>query len=116
MKVRHGFVSNSSSSSFCVLTTKEDYEIALDRVRKKYSKDAAEIVEEIFGRGKDFSFKGASGIAIVRTVFSESYYECAYEVVGDDEAKVEELGEQAYDASDYFRDEIQKLGGVNIKQ
>lgn len=38
MKIRNGFVSNSSSSSFVVLTTKENIKEALDKLPKKIKK------------------------------------------------------------------------------
>lgn len=44
MKIRNGFVSNSSSSSYVIITTQEAY----DNVMKKLSKIEAGAVKEVF--------------------------------------------------------------------
>lgn len=61
MKIRMGFVSNSSSSSFVVLTTKENHE----RVLAKMSEQQRGIIEQMISKtkflGKEMVYLGGLG-------------------------------------------------------
>jgi hypothetical protein len=59
MKVRHGFVSNSSSSSFCILLPKEAYDKAYDESHP-FVKACMDVVgfQSKFIKGIDESTKG----------------------------------------------------------
>ena len=48
MKIRNGFVSNSSSSSFCIMVTKKGYEEAL----KDCDSDAQKLIKHWAKKGK----------------------------------------------------------------
>lgn len=116
MKVRNGFVSNSSSSSFVIITTEGDYKEAMGKVKNKYSKEVADVLKEVIGGSSKFNFKGQEGISFFGTIYSESYGECAYEVCGDDEDKADEVGEQAYYAIDDLCGFIKELGGFSSQE
>jgi len=109
MKIRHGFVSNSSSSSFCIITTKDDYDKALQKV-EKWDTDVSILLKNILGVWKKIDLKGVKGIALYGTIYSDSYYDAAYEIF--QEASIaEKVSELAYDAMDILFNEIDKLGG-----
>ncbi len=53
MKLRNGFVSNSSSSSFLLITTLEGHDKILEKMRKEEDGDKmAEIINSLVGRKK----------------------------------------------------------------
>ena len=110
MKVRNGFVSNSSSSSFCILSTREDYEKALAQIEDKHGGDAVDVLKNMLGSGNSFTFKGAKGIDLSRVIYSESYWEVAGDLF-DDEQKSEEVAEIAYEAMEDLCKIIDELGG-----
>jgi len=116
VKIRQGFVSNSSSSSFCIITTKEDYKKALSSITKKHDENVAKLLEYILGRAdNEFTFKGAKGIVLAGTIYSESYSDAAYNIVGDNEDMAYELADKASCSMVDLFNEIEKLGGYATK-
>ena len=112
MKIRNGFVSNSSSSSFVIITTQEDYNTALEKVAEKYNKNVAKVIERIIGGSSKFSFKGQEGISFYGTIYSESYYDEAYDLCGgENEDEVDSICEDAYEASSDLFAFINELEG-----
>jgi len=62
MKIRNGFVSNSSSSSFVLVSTKESY----DKAIKKLNKEAAETIKNAVS----FDKIGTQEVAVI------AYHQC----------------------------------------
>jgi len=111
MKMRIGFVSNSSSSSFVMITKKEHFEEVLA------SMDAFEqAVIKIYGK-KESKFNGIDIITIAS--FSTAggtgpldYDEPDYEYPeGMTDEQQDEFGERKYEALDTLADEIKKKFG-----
>ena len=69
MKVRQGFVSNSSSSSFVVVTTKAEW----DKTVAKLSKLGQLVVEHELTKPTPVKFLGKNLIAIVQTISTEEF-------------------------------------------
>lgn len=74
MKIRRGFVSNSSSTSFAVMTTKENYERALE---KAHPHVAAYIKHSKWAWSEDI-FQGQDVMVLCQEVSSEDPCEPEY--------------------------------------
>lgn len=71
MKIRSGFVSNSSSSSFVVFATKEQIDEALSKVDKKFKG----MIKKTFVTGsKKIKFKDEIYLRNLGTFYSEDLY------------------------------------------
>ena len=116
MKTRTGFVSNSSSSSFVLITTKENHDKAMEKL-SPYEKAVIKAIMEpdnVFGRkcmvGGEYSDNGGGG--------NLDYLEIEYE--DEDKAEDENADENAdedtdendennpYDAWEKYRNEVKK--------
>ena len=73
MKTRSGFVSNSSSSSFVIITTPEKWDEANKKFAKKHGDDVGEIVKSEFGRGKKANVLGQDALIFSGVISTEEF-------------------------------------------
>ena len=86
MKIRSGFVSNSSSASFVILTTKKDYEKAL-KTMSITKPETAKILKKVLGKGKKFRFYGKQGLDFSRIFSTDEFYDYEEDATSEEEAK-----------------------------
>lgn len=120
MKTRLGFVSNSSSSSFLLITTKDKYELALEKMEP----DNATFVRKIVG----FSKMGNTELAIVHVEYGDVSANHLYQTKGLDnspqrfrtgpkEDKYEAGGSySAGEALEEYADKLEELGAEIIEE
>jgi len=94
MKIRHGFVSNSSSSSFVVMMTKEHFDKAMDAIHP-YSKACIEALG--FSKGK-FNEDEVITIGSLSVQGYSAWDEIEIEYNEDKHGKVDEPDDLKYDA------------------
>lgn len=107
MKIRDGFVSNSSTSSFVIMCKKDDWNKALSEIGKENKK----FVDCLFGRGGTTDFYGEEYVFVTTTSSTEERF---YDLMEEDED-----GEPDYDIYDEgnevisdFMKKIRELGGI----
>jgi len=92
MKIRNGFVSNSSSSSFVIVTDKETFEDVLNT----FSETERDFLREIFYDTEEMKLDGKEYITLFGELQSESICEIWWETNPDDS------GDDAVDTVDSF--------------
>ena len=117
MKTRAGFVSNSSSSSFVIITTKKAWDAATKELTKKLeNKNIAKIVIGEYGEGENATVLGQKALVFQGVMTTEEYGSSTiYEMEKNGEITEEEseiLSETAYE---YMGDleEILRKDGVS---
>ncbi len=116
MKIRLGFVSNSSSSSFIIVTTADAWQNAQRQLIEKVGEDVATIIIGEFGKPNRAKIFGQDALVFSGTISSEEYgyYGIAAlkkkRNVSEDEE--EDLILKAYDKQ-YELDKILKADGVS---
>jgi len=96
MKIRTGFVSNSSSSSFCIFGTRMDSAEIIEKIKESLTEEELEKIEE-----ESYELEG---ILQSKTSLSIKYdYECDYIWLGRDWSSVkdDETGAQ-------FKEDVEK--------
>lgn len=76
MKIRIGFVSNSSSSSFMLITTRE----TLNEVISTFNPQEREFIFAILPGQIYFELDGKKYIQFCKTIYSESMYDAAHRI------------------------------------
>ena len=73
MKTRNGFVSNSSSSSFVIITTPENWKKSCAAFKKKVDNNIAEIIFAEYGEGKETTVDGKKLLVFQGVISSEEF-------------------------------------------
>lgn len=113
MKIRNGFVSNSSSSSFVLITTNK----TLKKILSKYNEKEKEYIGSMIGREQNIEILGNKLVVFSGEISSEGQYDIYCDIFGrnddgdddgDDCEKCSELlqkfGNEFKDKDDSFTD------------
>ncbi len=73
MKTRSGFVSNSSSSSFVIITTKEKWNEACAELTKQVGKNMAHVILSEYGEGEKAKVLGKDALVFSGVQSSEEF-------------------------------------------
>jgi len=112
MKTRQGFVSNSSSSSFVIVTTKEKWNSAKKSLEEKVGKDIAAIIVGEYGKGTNAKVLGQDALVFSGIVSSKEYGQNAIDKLGIEDPDGE-LSMKAYEEMEEL-DKILKKDGVSF--
>ncbi len=107
MKIRNGFVSNSSSSSFVIMTTKENHDKVLENIHP-YIKAVIEAMNPSIGKLGDIETVSLGTMHTPNYGYFEDF-DVEYE--GDLPEGFDEDGEP-YEAWDEYKKEIKKIGCI----
>ena len=113
MKTRNGFVSNSSSSSFVIITTQEKWNDAVKQFTKKVGENIAKIVVGEYGKPDKVKVLGQNALVFSGVICSEDYgsnIDAKSLKMSEDEAY--DLAIEAYESMGDF-DEILREDGVS---
>lgn len=117
MKTRQGFVSNSSSSSFVIVTTIEKWKAAQKSLITKVGKDVADVIIHDYGQGTKAKVLGQDALVFTGVISSEEYgYDATQKFVDagthtEDEAA--DLAMKAYEKMGEL-DKILKADGLSF--
>jgi hypothetical protein len=105
MKTRSGFVSNSSSSSFVIITTKEKWDEACAELTKQVGKNMAHVLLSEYGEGEKAKVLGQSSEEFGCNGITDLEQEH-----GLSEEEAETLSETAYEHMGELEDILNKDG------
>ena len=114
MKIRNGFVSNSSSSSFVVIATED----TISKAKNKLSKFGKAVVDEVAREFNDVTLDGrtykmSQGSYSTEEFASDACSEFAREEgMDDDDEGYWDLGEKAMQEWQKFQENVTALGGI----
>ena len=113
MKTRNGFVSNSSSSSFVIITTQEKWNDAVKQFTKKVGENIAKIVVGEYGNPDKVKVLGQNALVFSGIVSSEEYGSSVVDKLkGITEDEAYDLVVEAYESMGDF-DKILREDGVS---
>jgi len=117
MKIREGFVSNSSSSSFVIVTTPEAWKNAKKKLVEKVGEKIAKIIVEEIGKPERAKVFGQDALVFSGVISSEEYGYVGIarlrEKVELTEEEEEKLSVEAYDQH-HELDKILKEDGISF--